>query len=60
MFYNDIVMVFMEVPLSLSFWPATAPPQPGAKPFAARAKKACWVWNEAGMSLKIKDEELAV
>ncbi len=35
-------------------------PSPGAKPFAARAKKACWVWNEAGMSLKIKDEELAV
>ncbi len=34
-------------------------PSPGAKPFAARAKKACRVWNEAGMSLKIKDEELA-
>ncbi len=34
-------------------------PSPGAKPFAARAKKACGVWNEAGMSLKIKDEELA-
>ncbi len=34
-------------------------PSPGAKPFAARAQKACGVWNEAGMSLKIKDEELA-
>ena len=45
-FYNDIVMVFIEVPLFLSFGPATARPQPrgqavrgsGQKPVLGRER----------------------